>query len=745
MEYDIIRKQPSQVESSEEGKDTAYDGFYQETEPNTHSRRHHLSPWKRVMCRSWKLQAFYCFQRQNPLRELPKVALYKGWGTTFLQLLMHSVGFGPAFFLVYLNLKSPNFSGKAFDEPILFWYKDPGNSSWLQFIASVHKDFMLASITAILYHFINNALRQTYIPLGWLFAPTHAWDASYLWSLENVGATFCMKDFSVCGKLLTTFLVLVASLLAILSGPSSATAMIPRPVTIDYPGALAVVEFPETPYVLFPSQINATYNPAKNLGMSSDSFDFKGLVSGIHVSKNPVYPTWSIPLFSTDYSTLLNVSMPYHHGKYPETVAFIPQSSIAASIRNSFAKAPNFSWDEIPRSVNNRHPLVFLARAFQPVVSVRCLMDDHFKYSPEFLSRPVFAPPLDGTEPVNIDSLSTILYYILASNASTNSSNSIEAMKWANPPLYLPYSTLGFFARVVNSDSIRNYTLSEFVRNPKAAIEDGSYLRILTCSVEATWSEAEYELQATANAPLFVTRSPKISSGRPSRRIRIDEAWARLLYEPMQWPMMYSYQHRDGLYKDWEYNEDPATLEWYIAGLFAIGLSQTHPEWHSYRNNFTCDEYADDFTEEKCINPTNLSPDYACPLNYDVSRNDCSWTNLVVRFSGFGYSTAGFWVLASVVVLIFYCVLVLVFVVDVLIRRSASTAWSSAAELLALALRSKDPQILGSISVGLESMNTFSQPVGVRVNEEEELELIFKNDDRQLDRNLRMIEVNKEY
>jgi hypothetical protein len=319
-------------------------------------------------------------------------------------------------------------------------------------------------------------------------------------------------------------------------------------------------------------------------------------------------------------------------------------------------------------------------------------------------------------------------------------------MSWLEGPENGAYSIIGLFARVGSeNDEAYNHTLLDFISRADSESDEKTWLSLLTCSIEAAWQQAEYELQATANYPLFSTKPLKPPTGHPHTRIRIDQRWAHTLYDSRQMNMKYSYQFRD-YYKDWENNEDPTTLEWYLAGLFALGLSELHPELHSYRNNFTCDEYAQDFPGDGCTSPTQLLPDTGCPTDYSMSNNECNQIHLTVRVQGFGYNIEHLPVRASIGILTAYCLLVGCYIFDVVIvTRSASTAWGSAAELVALALRSKDPQILGSTSVGLENKNTFSQPVGVRVNEEEELELIFMNDEKQVGRHLEIIEANKEY
>jgi hypothetical protein len=129
------------------------------------------------------------------------------------------------------------------------------------------------------------------------------------------------------------------------------------------------------------------------------------------------------------------------------------------------------------------------------------------------------------------------------------------------------------------------------------------------------------------------------------------------------------------------------------------------------------------------------------------SPNDHNTTPL--RFTsvlyGYGYATRSTSILLAMAVMLTYCIITLLYIVYILITGSTSTAWNSAIELVALALQSRRPDHLGKIGVGLDSIHTFKEGVGIRVNQDNELELVFAHD-RDIDkRGLRKIERNKEY
>jgi hypothetical protein len=111
----------------------------------------------------------------------------------------------------------------------------------------------------------------------------------------------------------------------------------------------------------------------------------------------------------------------------------------------------------------------------------------------------------------------------------------------------------------------------------------------------------------------------------------------------------------------------------------------------------------------------------------------------------YGYSTNSTSVRLSLAVILAYCIITSAYLLYMLITGSTSTAWNSAIELVALALQSRKPDYTGRIAVGIDTLDTFNQGVGIRVNNDNELELVFASD-RDIDsRGLRRIEKNHVY
>ncbi|KAF3008608.1 hypothetical protein E8E13_007914 [Curvularia kusanoi] len=134
-------------------------------------------------------------------------------------------------------------------------------------------------------------------------------------------------------------------------------------------------------------------------------------------------------------------------------------------------------------------------------------------------------------------------------------------------------------------------------------------------------------------------------------------------------------------------------------------------------------------------NETNLLADMADTTAYTITNT----------YFGSGYGATTTSVRLSIAVICTYCVIIICYLAFTLITGYSSTAWNSAIELVALALQSKKPDHLGSVSVGIDNLGTFNEGVGIRVNADNELELVFAHDRDIGARDLRKIQKNREY
>jgi hypothetical protein len=137
----------------------------------------------------------------------------------------------------------------------------------------------------------------------------------------------------------------------------------------------------------------------------------------------------------------------------------------------------------------------------------------------------------------------------------------------------------------------------------------------------------------------------------------------------------------------------------------------------------------------------NISLDFFKPSGSDA--NDSTAFTFVTNFYGYGYGTLSNSVIFSLVTISLYCVVVIIYITYILFTGATSTAWNSAIELVVLALKSRQASGLGHTSVGIGSLDTFKQGVGIRINKDNEFELVLERDVGH--RDLRKIEKNKVY
>jgi hypothetical protein len=131
------------------------------------------------------------------------------------------------------------------------------------------------------------------------------------------------------------------------------------------------------------------------------------------------------------------------------------------------------------------------------------------------------------------------------------------------------------------------------------------------------------------------------------------------------------------------------------------------------------------------------------PPHYD--EREVSAFRYTTIVNGYGYGNKPISVQLAMAVMITYCVITVAYLAYIIVSKSTSTAWNSAIEFIMLALQSRKPDHLGNFGVGINFIKTFQEGVGIRVNRDNELELVFAHDRNVDKRGLRKIERNREY
>lgn len=137
-----------------------------------------------------------------------------------------------------------------------------------------------------------------------------------------------------------------------------------------------------------------------------------------------------------------------------------------------------------------------------------------------------------------------------------------------------------------------------------------------------------------------------------------------------------------------------------------------------------------------------------------TDRSNLTFFKIDELIQGYAYGSTDTSILLSLVVVISYCAVTLVYITYLITTGHTSTAWSSATEFVMLALQSQPADDVKNVSVGIDTMNTFRRSVGIRVKEEidefseqidEKLELVFADEKDVHRRGLRKVVRNKAY
>lgn len=269
---------------------------------------------------------------------------------------------------------------------------------------------------------------------------------------------------------------------------------------------------------------------------------------------------------------------------------------------------------------------------------------------------------------------------------------------WLAAPEQGSHSLLGVFLSSFSAANATVYQILDDAAGPDA------YIKAACCSISAYWINAESisivdGTKSTGHAGYVQTGKIDALKLSELEKITLNVTGLDMLWDSRFSSIVGQFGYTAGL-----------------AGAFALGLSQV---------------------------PTNVLKleSYATRTALKLAKNNFNVTTKYTKY-GYGYSEDSTAIRLSLAVISGYCLVTVAYIVYVLITGHASTAWNSAVEVVALALQSKTPDYpnQGHTAAGIDSLATLRQNVGIRVNTNNELELVFAND-RNIDRaELKMIE-----
>jgi hypothetical protein len=250
----------------------------------------------------------------------------------------------------------------------------------------------------------------------------------------------------------------------------------------------------------------------------------------------------------------------------------------------------------------------------------------------------------------------------------------------------------------------------------KADIDYG--VHATACSVSAYWNTGEIQISDSGLNVLIDPGRLSTNQRSENRKIDLDFTNANTLQSAkFPWDLRY--------YRFSKHDPTLYGIQIGLAAFLATGLS-----------NIPLSERIKEISDSKGFEEV---------WKKEIPTTNYTAFRIISKEFGFGYGTRSTSVYLSMTVLLMYCIIVVGYVVYTVTTGLASTAWSSGVELMTLALQSKRPDHLRHTGVGIDSLKTLRESVGIRVNTDNEVELVFAHDRDFETRGLRKLERNAAY
>jgi hypothetical protein len=144
------------------------------------------------------------------------------------------------------------------------------------------------------------------------------------------------------------------------------------------------------------------------------------------------------------------------------------------------------------------------------------------------------------------------------------------------------------------------------------------------------------------------------------------------------------------------------------------------------------------------ISETSWQLDWVIP-SLDREANQPTQYVITKASHGYGYGTSSTSRRLSLAVIMAYCIVTVAYITYMLASGHTSTAWNSATELIVLALQSRHTEHLSYTSVGISSMQTYREAIGIRVGDSKSLEIVLAKDPNAEVRNMKRVLPNRAY
>lgn len=654
-------------------------------------------------------------------QESEKVAIRRSRVTALLRALIHAVPLGIAVFEIVINWKG-HYVGAMFDMQ---------NS--LQFVAKAHEVTMQASIAAILLSYIRYQISAGEgMPFGAVLGGFQFLQVSYLWSNE-LWSTILATNFQLRIKIPFVVLILVGVILAATAGPSSANLLIARqdiwPQEPKYYSVNATI--PD----IWPDRVDGKNIPEKcsrtrqfnsTAGCPLSAIDiFLSTAPSINENSQMNPDGLSIMNFGDQYALQMLMSQCPMSSK-GQICTTVPQQGLVEGLIKGGTR-------EIPNALEGYR--IIKKNYHQPYTVASCVGDTieiDADQTPLLFAR-ISETPAEIKRGREIVSVPGITKSQAMNDLSSSQSQFLVA--WIDLP----------------RDIFNTGVPGALVLHPRAA--NSSFHNITTCTLNAGWGSSaimnSFSVSDIARSQIFGT-PPSWNVRRAS-----SDTYGHLISSLPNFAQMPNFtypQQRIGVSKSWmEFlNPDfvsinnsttPLISRWLssldqvgerdFARMFGIFLSlglSTTGMGHNWKGWYLSPTRILVHAMKEFLLTTLAK---ALP-NITSSATDrcksCLLFEVDHSFLGWLYNTRGASKKLAIFNMFLYCVLVLGHIIYCAVTGISSTAWDSAAELVALAMNSSPTQVLHNTCAGIIGRRALMSPVRVLVREPGHLELVFGKD-----------------
>ncbi|KAI9872891.1 MAG: hypothetical protein M1830_001086 [Pleopsidium flavum] len=656
--------------------------------------------------------------------EPQKVAVHQSRVIALFRALIHVVPLTVALMEIILNWKG-HYIGMAFDK-----------QSYYQFAAKAHEITLQASLVSIALSYIRFQLTfGNGLPFGAFLSGLQITQISYLWSTELWSSLFVTsKTFQLRSKLALLAMVTICGLIAATAGPSSAVLLIPRQTRWHSESTYFYVN--GTFQDVWPDRVDAKKIPKHCAVISSSrtvdpvcpAADWHGLASGIFgftsehrvafEASVDVTDTWDLqnPDSShkkTAIDRCTNSAKNQYCGSCPQVAVLKGVMDLAMAYTASMFNA-NTTFSNLYANLDKD--------LFQSYTLSTCVFDTF--QETEDQKQLQFAR-ITETGRQDTQNRTIVAVPSLPSVLTAPGNMSEYRLQWVNLP----------------PDNFSNAAIGAVLLHPR--VPESQSQNITTCTLGAGWGTSSLNTDISSAYTFFSTitgvpsyfrtvqtsTEPQIFSvpdfanisgyAFPQRRIKISEDWAQFLNPTFIKPdgsnttMIHNYMSASS-YPLGEIGTSKIMSAILTAGLSLVGNELS---WQAI--------------------PNSTAPCEGC-LVFEVSNS----------IQGWAYTIDGTFTILAIVVMFGFCVLAFGHTIYLGVSGVSSNAWSSTAEIVALAMNSSPTVYLQNTCAGIIGVNTFKTPVQILVrgdnDQTEHLELVF-GDQETADAGASKLTKNKDY